>query len=129
MTEQEFLAAVNDAVKRWADDRSGERLIVQPFDQAHEAQCHTNAEAFRSQFGGEVVHGFLIQHPDSWPTVWVIAHSVVRGNAGLMDVTLNPLKLQGLGFFSIAGDTGDFVEWAKRYPRVTRPVPHLRQNS
>lgn len=124
MTEQQFLAAVDEAVTRWFHDRGGESLSCIAFDQAVPAQCHANADAFVAQHGGEVVRGFLIQHPDGWPTVWVMAHSVVRTSDCLVDVTLEPAQLRGLAFFTVEGQVDGFTEWAKLRPRETRPVPN-----
>lgn len=123
MTEQEFLRVIDIAVAQWLQHREGLPLVPKPFDQALEAQCHANAESFVALHGGEVVHGFLIQRPHGWPTVWVMAHTAVRIDGGLVDVTLDQSQLRGLAFFAVAGPVSGFVDWAKRYPRETRPIP------
>lgn len=122
MTEQDFQAAVDAAVARWHRDRHGERLTSVTFASAQPAQCHGNAAAYVAQHGGEVVHGFLVQHPHAWTLVWVMPHSVVRTTSGLMDVTLREDQLQGLAFYPLDRDGMGFVELAKRFPRESRPI-------
>lgn len=117
MTEPEYMAAVNAAVTRWHLDRQGEPLSCVAFADAEHAHCHRNAEVYVAQHGGQVVRGFLVQHPHGWTMVWVMPHSVVRTEAGLVDVTLGKTELRGLAFFPIEGDPEAFTEWAKRYPR------------
>lgn len=126
MTEQDFLAAVDAAVARWRLDRTGEPLTCQFFQGAVAAHCHDNAEAYVTQHGCEVVRGFLVQHPQDWPMVWVMPHSVVRTGLGLVDVTLKQTDLIGLGFFPIEGDPAEFKEWAKKYPRESRPIGRVQ---
>lgn len=126
MTEQEYMAAVDAAVARWHQDRKGEPLTCVAFDQAVPAHCHENAAAYVAQHGGEVVRGFYVQHPQDWTMVWAIAHSVVRTDHWLIDITLAPADTVGLEFFPIDGDPAGFIEWAKRHPRLTRLLPQLR---
>lgn len=122
MTEQEYMAAVDAAVTRWRQDRAGEPLTCLFYAEALPAHCHDNAATHVSRHGGQVVHGFLVQHPQDWPMVWVMAHSVVRADQGLMDITLKQADLAGLAFFEIDGDLAGFTEWAKRYPQESRPI-------
>ena len=126
MKEQEYMAVVDAVVARWHQDRQGEPLTCVAFDQAVPAQCHANADAYVAVHGGLVVRGFYVQHPQDWTMVWVTPHSVVRTDQGLIDVTLKPVELVGLAFFSIEGGPAGFIEWAKRHPRLTRPLPQLR---
>jgi len=121
MTEEEFLASVDAVVKRWLDDRNGELLTCLTFKDAEPAKCHTNAEAYVAQHGSRVVRGFLVQHPHAWTIVWVMPHSVVRTDQGMVDVTLTMTELQGLAFFPIEGDPEAFKEWAMRHPQESRP--------
>lgn len=122
MSEQEYEDAVGAVVARWHRDRRGEPLTSLAFDGAVPAQCHANAAAFVASHGGEVVHGFLVQHPQDWPMVWVIAHSVVRTEAGLADVTLPADQLRWLGFFPLFIAIEGFVELAQQFPRESRPI-------
>lgn len=122
MTEQEFFAAVDMAVARWHQDRQGEPLTCLPFDRAVPAHCHDNAEAYVAAHGGEVVHGFLVEHPHAWTMVWVMPHSVVRTADGLVDVTLNSEQLRLLSFFWVVGDSDGFQPLAMRFPRESRPI-------
>jgi hypothetical protein len=122
MTEQDFHAAVDAAVARWHQDHHGEPLTSVVFAEAQPAQCHANAAAYATRHGGEVLHGFLVQHPHAWPQVWVMPHSVVRTGQGLIDVTLSPDELRSLGFFALETAMTNFVDMAKRFPRESRPV-------
>lgn len=122
MTEPEFMAAVDVTVARWHQDRQGEPLTCVAFDGGVPAQCHANAAAYVAAQGGHVVHGFLVQHPHAWTMVWVMPHSVVRTDSGLVDVTLPADQLRGLGFFALAEDVNGFVELAQRFPRESRPI-------
>jgi hypothetical protein len=54
--------------------------------------------------------------------VWVMPHSVVSTDHGLVDVTLKASDLIGLAFYSIEGDPAEFTEWAKRHPQESRPI-------
>ncbi len=122
MTEEEFLIAVDAAVRRWGHDRTGQPLSCRTFAQAEPANCHANAESYAALHGGEVTRGFLTQRPH----VWVMPHSVVRIDEALIDVTLNPSQLRGIAFFTVDGPVDGFADWAKRYPRETRPIPQHR---
>lgn len=126
MTEEEFLAAVDMAVTRWGNDRPGQPLLCRHFAQSEPANCHANAESYAALYGGDMTRGFLVHHPLGWTTVWIMPHSVVRTEGGLIDITLNPSQLRGTAFFAIDGPADGFVDWAKRYPRETRPVPQHR---
>jgi hypothetical protein len=129
MDERDFQAAVDAVVARWHQDHCGTRPTCVPFAEAKPAQCHDNAVAYVAQHGGEVVHGFLVQHPSNWTMVWVMAHSVVWTGSELIDVTLTAAQLRGLSFFILDGSAGDFAVLAKRFPRENRPVAaalHIR---
>lgn len=126
MTEEEFLIAVDIAVKRWGNDRTGQPLLCRPFARAESANCHANADSYVALYGGDVTRGFLVQHPHGWTNVWVMPHSVVRVDETLIDVTLDPSQLRGIAFFAVDGPAEGFVDWAKRYPRETRPAPQHR---
>lgn len=122
MTEQEFHAAVDAAVARWHQDRQGDALRSRAFAASVPAHCHENAAAYVAEHGGEVVHGFMIQHPHAWTMVWVMPHSVVRTSEGLLDVTLTEEQRRGLGFFSLTGDVDGFSALAQRFPQESRPI-------
>jgi hypothetical protein len=122
MTELEYMTAVDAVVARWLHDRKGESLTSEIFAQAERAQCHANADAYVAQHGGQVVRGFLVQHPHAWTMVWVMPHSVVRTATGLADVTLANAELHGLAFFPIEGDPEGFKDWANQYPQETRSI-------
>jgi len=122
MTEQDFLIAVDAVVARWRHDRTGEPLTCLAFKEALPSQCHANAAAYVAQHGGEVVRGFLVQHPPGWTMVWVMPHSVVRTDLGFLDVTVKPMDLVGLAFFPIEGDPIEFTEWAKKFPQESRSI-------
>ncbi|MBM7129367.1 hypothetical protein [Dyella mobilis] len=113
-------------VSRWRENRAGLPLVSVPFPDAQEAQCHANAERYVALHGGEVVRGWLIQHPDSWPQVYVRTHSVVRrldGSASLVDPTLAARDLRGQAFFDHVGDAEVFDAIKLAYAELLLPLP------
>jgi len=122
MRKQTYMAAVDATVERWRHDRLGESLTCQTFDAGVPAHCHANAAAYVTSHEGEVVHGFLVLHPQDWTEVMVMAHSVVRTATGLVDVSLSLSQLQGHAFFPLLCDVDDFVEQAQRFPEQRRSI-------
>lgn len=99
MIAERIDAVYQQVLRRWQGSPIGEPLTSVPFPGAQANHCHDNAAAFVSTHGGTVVHGFLIEHPDSWHGIFVRPHSVVRDEHGqLRDPTLSTKQLVGQVF-------------------------------
>jgi len=95
-SDREVLA---DVARRWKSNRQGLPLRAEPFAGAVATQCHDNAAKYVERHGGTVVPGWLVEHPENWPMVYVYSHSVVRLDSGLLvDPTLPAEKLRTLAF-------------------------------
>lgn len=122
MSEQAYKASVDAAVARWRQDRRGVPMTCLAFDAAVPGHCHENAAAYVAKHGGEVVRGFLVMHPDGWRMVWVMPHSVVRTETGLVDVTLPADQLRWLGFYPLLDAIDGFEKLAQQFTRESRPI-------
>lgn len=88
-----------DVAKRWKLNKRGVPLRAEPFIEALTTQCHENAARYVDQNSGAIVQGWLVEHPENWPTVIVYSHSVVRlASDELVDPTLPAEKLRSLAF-------------------------------
>lgn len=109
-----------DIATRWRRPEERHELVSVKFTEAKPSLCHDNAAAYVSQYGGAVIHGFLVMGSQEQSAVLVHAHSVVRSAEGrLLDPTLIKDLLQGQAFIEYHGTRGDFLALAKRMPQAS----------
>jgi hypothetical protein len=86
-----------------------------PYAEDEFNHCHANAARWVTP-GYEVVRGWLLW-PGAGSPHMLHAHSVVRGSAGLVDVT--PLRAPGLHFLEHEGGEEEFLALAKNFAQHT----------
>jgi hypothetical protein len=83
------------------------------FTEVNYNNCHGNAAKWVAEHPEyKVVHGWLLW-AQAGPPYMLHAHSVVRGPAGLVDVT--PLRDQGLHFLEHEGSEQEFLALAQTF--------------
>jgi hypothetical protein len=101
-----------DIATRWRRPEERHELVSVKFTEAKPSLCHDNAAAYVSQYGGAVIHGFLVVGSQEQSAVLVHAHSVVRSAEGrLLDPTLIEGLLQGQAFIEYHGTAETSWRW------------------
>lgn len=122
------IAVASDVIARWRINRDGIPVQSVFFTAAEESRCHDNAAAYAAIHGGEVVPGFLVEHPMGADWVYVRAHSVVRQNGALVDPTLDSDQLRGHVFLEHNGALDEFQQNIKRWAEIPYAITASHNN-